>query len=91
MIAKAKKLDSKASISKKKAAQIIRQHLIQEISKDFEIYDGVPCGIKYYNMSKEPCWTVLCSSGISGVGPDRMICVSKKTGKVIYDGLTVGE
>jgi hypothetical protein len=79
------------SVSKEKASQIIREHLIQEIPKEFEIYDGVPFGIKYYNMSKEPCWTVLISLGANQLSASRMICVSKKTGKIIYDGQTNDE
>lgn len=79
MIDKPKKTDVKiSSVAKKKVSQIIQQHLIQEIPKEFEIYDGVPFGIKYYNISNEPCWTVLISHQISGVGSSRMICVSEK-------------
>jgi hypothetical protein len=91
MKARSRKPASGACLTKKEATQIIRQHLIQEIPEAFEIYDGVPFGIKYYNMSSEPCWTALFSYGISGIGPNRIICVSKKTGKVIYDGLTADE
>jgi hypothetical protein len=91
MTARSTKPDSEARITKKKASQIIRQHLIQEIPRDFDIYDGVPFGIKYYNMPNEPCWTILISRQVSGVGSSRIICVSKKTGKVIYDGITGDE
>lgn len=91
MRSRSKKQDAEACIAKNMVPQIVRQLLIQEIPEAFEIYDGVPFGIKYYNMSNEPCWTVLISRQISGVSSSRIICVSKKTGKVIHDGLTVGE
>jgi len=86
MITKMKMSDSKAFLTKKKALQIFHKHLIQEIPKEFEICDGVPFGIQYYNMSKEPCWSALIPSGQTWTGASRIICLSKKTGKVIYDG-----
>lgn len=88
MIARLKTQDVESSVTKKKVSQIIHKHLTQEIPKDFEIFDGVSFGIKYYNMSKEPCWSVLIYSCQTRAGAGKIICVSKKTGKVIYDGPT---
>jgi len=78
-------------LSRQKAVRMIRKYLHRQMPKDFEIQDGVPDGGILYGVPKdEPCWTVSISLNISQVGAGRVICMSKKKGKVIFDGL-IGE
>ena len=74
-------------LSRKEILQIIRKHLIRQVPHDFEIQDGIPQGCIIYNVScDEPCWTVFICSEEQRTGPSRIICISKKSGKIIYDG-----
>jgi hypothetical protein len=78
-------------LSRERASRIIRKHLIRQIPKDFELHDGIPEGCILYGISNdEPCWTVSISSSKLRVGADRIICISKRKAKVIFDGI-VGE
>ncbi|MFA5321450.1 MAG: hypothetical protein WC373_02155 [Smithella sp.] len=75
------------SFSRKDASRIIRRHLIKTIPLVFEIQEGVPKGCLFYNMPEdEPCWTAHIPSQKPMIGSARYICISKKSGKVIYDG-----
>lgn len=76
-------------ITKEKALQMIRKHLSRQIPRNLEIQDGLPEGCILYGVPKdEPCWTAWIPSERSMVGSSRIICISKKTGRVIYDGLS---
>ncbi|MBP7766233.1 MAG: hypothetical protein KA113_13685 [Syntrophaceae bacterium] len=78
-------------LSRQKAVQMIRKYLHRQIPKDFEIRDSVPDGGILYGVPKDAsCWTVSVSSNTPQVGAGRVICISKKKRKVIFDGL-VGE
>ena len=86
-----KKRNSKMnnSLSRKDASRIIRRHMIKTIPLVFEIQEGVPKGCIFYNVSDhEPCWTAYIPVEKLMIGRSRYICVSKKSGKVIYDGFT---
>ncbi len=77
------------SLTKEKFLQIIRKHLIRQIPRDIEIQDGIPEDCNIYGLSKdEPAWTAWMPSEETLTGPSRIICVSKKTGRIIYDGFT---
>ena len=76
-------------LTRKKAVQIIRKRLIEQVPRDFEIQDGLSAGCHLYGLPQdEPCWTAWIPSEISRTGPSRIICVSKKIGRIIYDGWT---
>ena len=78
-------------LSRQKAVITIRKYLHRQIPKDFEFQDGVPDGCILYGISKdEPCWTVSIALSAFQVGAGRIICISKRNDKVIFDGL-VGE
>ena len=79
-------------INEEKALQIIRKYLIQqEQSRKLEIQDGLPEGCILYGVPEdEPCWTVWIPSDTPRIGCGRIICISKETGKILYDG-NVGE
>ena len=85
---KTKDNDLRNSLSRKDAAKIIRRHLIKTVPLVFEIQEGIPPGCVFYNVSTdEPCWTAYIPSEKLMIGKSRCICVSKRSGKVIYDGL----
>ena len=78
-------------LSRQEAVRIIRKYLHRQIPKDFELQDGVPDGGILYGISKdEPCWTVSIAPSALQVGAGRIICISKRKDKVIFDGM-VGE
>jgi len=71
--------------------EIIRKHLIAQVPWDIKIQDGLPDGCVFYGVDKvrsEPCFTAFIPSTEVRIGPSRIICVSKKTGRIIYDGYT---
>src|SRR5664279_5497274 len=60
--------------------------------KIFELHDSIPEGCILYGISNdEPCWTIIIPPEETRTGPSRIICVSKKSGKIIYDGSTGDE
>lgn len=76
-------------LTKEKAQQIIYKHLIAQVPRNYEIQDGLTEGCILYGVPKdEPCWTARIPPEIPRTGPSRIICVNKKTGKIIYDGFT---
>jgi len=76
-------------LSQKRARRCIRRHLMQQLPADFLLHDGIPDGCSIYSISRnEPCWTAWIPSKQIRVGATRLICVSKQSGKVIYDGQT---
>jgi len=76
-------------LTKEKAQQIIYKHLIAQVLRNFEIQDGIPVGCILYGVPKdEPCWTARIAPEKTMVGPSRIICISKQTGRIIYDGFT---
>jgi len=91
MITNQKTKEHDTELSRQKAVRIIKKYLYRQIPKDFELQDGIPDGCLLYGISKdEPCWTVSISSNKLRVGADRIICISKRKAKVIFDGI-VGE
>jgi hypothetical protein len=76
-------------LTKEKALQIIRKHLMQKVLRNIEIQDGLPKGCILYSVpSDEPCWTVRIPPEQLRTGPSHIICISKNTGRIIYDGFT---
>ena len=76
-------------ITKEKAINIADEH-IRNDKREYCVHDNLPTnGFGIYNQPTEDCWYVTCSfdtRGTVGLGSSRLIFVSKKTGKVLYDG-----
>lgn len=82
-------MNTNIGLTREKALQAIRKHLIAQIPRDIEIQDGLPEGCILYGVSKdETCWTARIPPEIPRTGPSRIICISKKTGRIIHDGLS---
>ena len=79
--------ESDFGLSKESALRIIRKHLIQQFPHEIEIQDGIPKSCILYGIpNREPVWTARVTSKNSIIGLGRIICISKITGKIIYDG-----
>jgi len=91
MVSSQKMKEHDTELSRQKAVRIIRKYLCRQILKDLELQDGIPDGCILYGISKdEPCWTASITPDTMRVGACRIICISKRKAKVIFDGL-VGE
>jgi hypothetical protein len=78
-------------LPKDEVSRIVRNHLIQKLPHNFEIEDGIPEGCMLYGVSSDmPCWYVRIPPEQLRTGPSRFICICKKSGKVVYDGLVEG-
>jgi len=75
--------------NKEQAEDIAKQH-IANTTEILDISDSAPDEL-YNPFLSNDLWYVKCSRYASfATGPSRVICVSKKTGKVVSDQL-VGE
>jgi hypothetical protein len=78
-----------AQISKEAAINIFKDHIIKS-TEIYQITDTLPDNIPFYH-SNMGCWFIICraaSNFLSILGPRRLIAISKKDGKVVYDGTT---
>lgn len=72
-------MNTNIGLTREKALQAIRKHLIAQIPRDIEIQDGLHEGCILYGVPKdESCWTARIPSAEARTGPSRIICVSKK-------------
>lgn len=82
-------------ISKDEALKIALRHLVADAQRKYEHgldpRDGVPDGLPLYGFpseaNREHCWCISVPR-IEGLmlGKSRYICISKETGKVLFDG-----
>jgi hypothetical protein len=86
-----------APVSQEAAVEIVKQVLLKEVSENLSsrIVVGGPGPYALYGLSKKTidnCLWFSIADEFPGfrVGGSRMIAVSKKTGKIIFDGM-VGE
>lgn len=84
--------DSKI-IDKKNALKIAIEKVSMSNPPDsgkFKVYARKPANLLIYNMPSEPCWFVYApwNDGDDGtmLRSSRIILVSKRTGRVLYDG-----
>ena len=78
-----------AQITKEGASEIAQRHDGGKELEVFGITDTLPSNCNIYNPAKD-CWFILCSyehpEGEPGLHGSRLICVSKSTGRIVYDG-----
>ena len=80
-------------IGKKKAVKIAMKSRAPDISQ-FHAFESLPENMNLYHAPQEPCWYVSApwGSGIDGaLRSSRVIIVSRKTGRVLYDGSAYDE
>ena len=80
-------------ISKEEAVEIVKEHVLDSISRNFHvssIEDGMPENCNIYGkdkMSKEEVWYITYSLlGPCPIDGGCVAVISKKTGKVLYSG-----
>lgn len=78
-------------VSRKRALQIATKACTR-VPEEMVCYDRRPANTGGYNMpdDREPCWWIPICYG-DRVGGGRIIAVSKRTGKILYDGSDRGE
>jgi len=81
------------NIDKKDALQIAIKEVSKSLQPDpsgFKVYSKKPERLQLYNVTSEPCWFVYAprNDGHNGImlRSSRVILISKKTGRVLYDG-----
>ena len=76
-------------IGKKKAVKISMKSRAPDISQ-FHAFETLPENMNLYHAPQEPCWYVSAPWGdgldSQTLRSSRIIIVSKKTGRVLYDG-----
>lgn len=95
-----RKLEKKrpSPVGKGEAARIARRAVINKQVvfpplRQFTVYDSPP--VNLYRPPSEPCWYVRApwNDGFDGlmIRSSRLIVVSKRTGRVLYDGSAFDE
>ena len=81
--------DDPAQIGRDQASEIARQASTPG-PEDFTLHEALPAGrVIFGDFSSEPCWFIEAprkSSRGTQFGAGRMIVVSRRTGRVLYDG-----
>jgi hypothetical protein len=76
-------------IDREKAIQIAAKSPAPD-TRQYQAYENPPYNLYVYLPSKDPCWYVTAPwrDGLDGqmLRSSRIILVSKKTGKVLFDG-----
>ena len=87
-------------ITKDQAIGNAKEHMVEAYRKyvyeqlgELKIMDSLPSNFTTYGVPDKDCWYILTNMftryyNIDKLidSPMRLICVSKKTGKVVYDG-----
>ena len=79
---------SNKNISKEQALEIFRAHIAMDEPRIHDITDSRP-NVNVYGMPSEECWYILCSYNPHGppmLASSRLICISKITGRILFDG-----
>lgn len=85
---------NKSKIIDKKSALKIAMEEVSKLrtpdQRKFKVYSRKPAHLHIYGMPSEPCWFVYApwNDGYDGamLRSSRIILISKKTGRVVYDG-----
>ena len=75
-------------VGKKKAIKIAMKSRVPDVTQ-FHAFESPPKNMNLYHAPQEPCWYVIAPWGVGFDGAlrsSRIIIVSKKTGRVLYDG-----
>ena len=80
---------SNKNISKEQALEIFRAHIAKDEPKIHNITDAPPNVNVFGGLPSEECWYILCSfnpHGSTMLNSSRLICISKITGRILFDG-----
>ena len=79
---------TKKNISKEQALEIFRAHIATDKPQLHSITDSAP-NVNVYGLPLEKCWHILCSYHPhcpTMIASSRLICISKNTGRILFDG-----
>jgi hypothetical protein len=80
--------------TQERAREIAAAHVASELSTQLmnlsgvAVWEGWPDGA--YQTSDDPVWHIVIPSDGSRIGGDRIVCVSRIDGRVVFDGV-IGE
>ena len=80
---------TKNNISKEQALEIFRAHISKDEPIIHNITDSPPNVNVFGGLPSEDCWYILCSYNPHGptmLNSSRLICISKITGCILFDG-----
>ena len=80
---------SNKNISKEQALEIFKSHVVMDEQNIYNISDSAPNVNVYGGLPSEECWYILCSFHPQDpltISSSRLICISKYTGCVLFDG-----
>lgn len=82
------KIKDKPKIAKRKALEIAKKHNNEPRElKVYKITDTLPDNPVIEYSGFKNCWYILCAyEKPLGLHSSRLICVSKATGKILFDG-----
>lgn len=77
-------------IDRERAIKIAAKAVLIPDTRAFKASEAIPGKINIYNMPNEPCWYVVApwGDGMDGsmLRSSRIVIISRKTGRVLYDG-----
>jgi len=76
--------------TKEEALEIASKHLGEEYRDKITITDKLPRSRNIhlaYTGALKHCWVIQVPYPVSTVGPSRVICICKKSGKIFFDGM----
>jgi hypothetical protein len=76
--------------TKEEAVEIAIKHLGEEYRKTIKITDTLPHSRNIhmaYAGALKNCWVIQVPYPVSTVGLDRVLCICKKSGKIIFDSM----
>jgi hypothetical protein len=75
-----------------KQARVLARNYLGEEVEIFNVTRKLPSDRVIYNCPVN-CWFVFCAYGVKTLylGPPRVVCISKLTGEIVYDGSAGGD
>jgi hypothetical protein len=76
--------------TKEEALEIAIKNLGEQYRDKIKITDKLPRSHNIHMAhtgALKNCWVIYVPFPIQGVGPSRVLCISKKSGKIIFDGI----
>jgi predicted nucleic acid-binding protein len=89
--------ESETILTKPEVQLVVSDYILNSLLKKESFIENItdkqPACISAYNIPQKDCWYVMCAThkGITLLdSPKRLICVSKKNARIIYDEIVPG-
>jgi hypothetical protein len=76
--------------TKEEALEIAVKYLGEQYRDKIKVTDTLPRSYNIYMARAgelKSCWIIHVPFPIQGVGPGRIVCISKKNGNIVFDGM----